>query len=420
MLDRPSSWRWVHVGVAAAAMVATLPGRTHGLGLFTEPIRKTFDLDTETYGFLNLWATLLGGLFCFPCGWLLDRIGTRAVLVGVTVALGATVVIMSGATGAWWLQLDLPGGLSPYLPLDLFVLVLLTRGLGQSALSVASLSLVARSAARREGLAMGAYAFLTTVGFIAAFTVLREVIMRDPGEWRGPWAGIGIAVVVAGVLFLLLVRNRALDQNPAAPGGDPSATDAGHTLGQALRSPAFWVFALATSFYGMVVAGTSLFNEKILAERGLSKEVFLNVTIVGIPAGLAANLLGGWIATRWSLGYLLAAALALFAGALAVFPRITHEHEAYAYAVALAAAGGVITVTFFTVWRRAFGTRQLGRIQGAAQFLTVVFSALGPQLFGSTHTRLGSFAPVFPYLAVTSAALAVAAAVVRLPAKEPE
>src|SRR5690242_2281540 len=61
-------WRWVHVGVAALAMVATLPGRTHGLGLFTEPIRKTFGMDTEQYGFLNMGATLLGALFCLPCG----------------------------------------------------------------------------------------------------------------------------------------------------------------------------------------------------------------------------------------------------------------------------------------------------------------------------------------------------------------
>src|SRR5206468_916776 len=100
----------------------------------------------------------------------------------------------------------------------------------------------------------------------------------------------------------------------------------------------------------------SLFNEKLLAERGLSKEVFLNVTIVGIPAGLAANLIGGFLTTRISLGYVLGAALALMGGALASFPYLHTEYEAYAYAVALAAAGGVVTVTFFTVWRNAFGT----------------------------------------------------------------
>src|SRR4051795_10116505 len=89
------SWRWVHVGVAAVAMVLTLPGRTHGLGLFTEPLLKSLALDRESYGFLNLWATLLGAAFCLPCGWLLDRLGTRAVFLGVTAALGVTVLAMS-------------------------------------------------------------------------------------------------------------------------------------------------------------------------------------------------------------------------------------------------------------------------------------------------------------------------------------
>src|SRR5262249_12072978 len=155
--------------------------------------------------------TLLGGLFCFPCGWLLHRIGTRAVLVAITVALGPTVVVMSEATGSGWIRLDLVGSTTLRLALDLFLLVLCTRAVGQSALSVAIPWLVARSAGKREGLAIGVYAFLTTAWFSAAFGVLREVIKRDPHEWRRPWAGIGVAVLVTGALFLVLVRNRALD-----------------------------------------------------------------------------------------------------------------------------------------------------------------------------------------------------------------
>jgi hypothetical protein len=172
-------------------------------------------------------------------------------------------------------------------------------------------------------------------------------------------------------------------------------------------SPAFWAFALATSFYGLVVAGTSLFNESILAERGFSKEIFLNVTVIGIPVGLAANLLGGWAATRLPLRYLLAAAVALFAVALAWFPIIRSEEAVYGYAVALAAAGGVITVCFFSVWRQAFGVGHLGRIQGAAQLLTVIFSAGGPWLFGAVKTRFGAYAPLFPVFAGFAAVLAV-------------
>ncbi len=454
-----SAWRWVHVGVAALAMVATLPGRTHGLGLFTEPILRSLHLDRESYGFLNLWATLLGGLFCLPCGWLIDRLGTRAVLTGVTVALGATVIGMSQVQGVppgvggdatlppgvggdatlppgVRVDATLPPGvrvdatLPPGVRVDatpgsvitplrgvavLFPLILLTRGLGQSALSVASLSLIGRSAGHRTGLAMGVYAFLTAGWFAAAFAILKQVVLRYPDDWRMTWAGIGVAVIAAGVVCGLLVRNRFLDAD-AAHSGPGEAGRWGLTLGQALGSPAFWTFGLSVSFFGLVSSGIALFNQSILAERGFGLEVFLNVVLLGTPVGLASNLLGGWLATRWPLPRLLALATAGLALALLAFPHVETEVQVYLYAAALAACGGVITVCFFTVWRRGFGPAHLGQVQGAAQMLTVLFSALGPQVFASGQARLGSYLPLFPWLAAVALGLALAAWLAPLPA----
>src|SRR4051794_22503881 len=105
----PSSWRWVHVVVAALAMVATLPGRTHGLGLVTEPLLHDLHLDHVSFGTITLWAPLLGAAFCLPCGWLIDRLGTRAVLTGVLVALGGVVLVMSKVQGGWAVALPLLG-----------------------------------------------------------------------------------------------------------------------------------------------------------------------------------------------------------------------------------------------------------------------------------------------------------------------
>lgn len=110
-ISRPPAWRWVHVAVAALAMVLTMPGRTQGLGLFTEPLLRSLELDRESYGFVNTWATLLGALFCLPCGWLIDRFGTRAVLLFVTTSLGCTVLAMS-----WWLTAAWRPTFAPELP----------------------------------------------------------------------------------------------------------------------------------------------------------------------------------------------------------------------------------------------------------------------------------------------------------------
>jgi cyanate permease len=411
-MTKSSPYRWAHVALAALAMIATLPGRTHGLGLFTKPIRHEFDIDFDSYGTLNMWATLVGGLFCFPCGWLLDRLGTRLTLVGVTAALGSTVLAMSRITGTGWVHLTE----SLAFPVDLFLVIMLTRGFGQSALSVASLSLMARSVRRRDGLAMGTYALLVSAGFVAAFGILRAVILPRPDDWRTPWAGIGVAVLAVAGVFLLTIRDRVLAEK--SPADDAPDSAGGWTLGQALRTRTFWVFALAVSYYGMVVAGTSLFGEDLLAERGLDKEAFLNATILGIPFGLAANMLGGWLAQRVPMGPLLAIALLVLAAALAAFPYLNNELLVYLYAATLAAAGGVISVVFYAVWRPAFGLSHLGRIQGAAQFVTVIFSALGPMLLGTAKARLGSFSTVFPYLAAVAGLMAVAAWFTRVSAKE--
>ncbi len=392
-------------------------------------------MDTEQYGLLNIGATLLGALFCLPCGGLLDRLGTRGVLAGVMVALGGVVVTMSQIQGNWIWNVNLPlpwGTFSMVLVLDLFLMILLKRGLGQSALSVASLSLIGRTAPRRGGWAMGVYSVLVSVGFLGAVSILGKVVKQYPNEWRPAWAAIGASVIGAGILAAVLVRNRFLDANRIGArsvsegtstlvNASGSDVESSRTLGQALRSLAFWTFAVAVSFYGMVAAGTSLFNESILQSLFSedTKRIFVNVTILAIPVGLASNLLGGWLATRWSLSKMLASAMLALTAALALFPSLRAEWQVYLYAAVLAAAGGIITVCFFAVWRAGFGPAHLGKIQGAAQMLTVLFSALGPPLFGSAKARLGSYLPLFPYLATASVGLAFVTWLAGLPTERP-
>jgi len=113
----------------------------------------------------------------------------------------------------------------------------------------------------------------------------------------------------------------------------------------------------------------------------------------------------------------MAFATALFALALAAFPFVTTKAQVYAYAGTLAAAGGAITVCFFMVYRQAFGPVHLGSIQGVAQMLTVLFSAIGPQVFASTQARAGSYAPLFPVLAGIALGLAILTLISGMPAR---
>jgi MFS family permease len=396
---------WVVLAVAALAMVGTLPGRTQGLGLITEPLLRDLGVTRVTYAQINLVATLGGALFCIGIGRLLDRRGSRVVLTTLAVALGVVVVGMSRA-----------GGL-----IALLVFVTLTRGLGQSALSIVSLAMVGKWFRRRLTNAMAVYAVVMSVGFMAAFPAVGALVLAS--GWRVAWAAIGAALVfvLAPVAWLLVRSSPESIGLEVDGGGDPSAvredSHADSTLGAALRTPAFWVVALASSMYGLIASGVGLFNEAILAERGFTPDVYHRALAVTAITGLAGNFAAGAIADRRSLRHVLIAALVLLTGGLAALARVTTIAQVMTQAVVMGVAGGFVMVVFFSFWGKAYGRAHLGRIQGAAQAMTVLASAVGPLLLAVWADARGSYASAFYALAVAVALLAVAAAVVRMPGR---
>jgi MFS family permease len=397
----PFYYGWIVMPLAALAMVGTLPGRTQGLGLITESLLRDLQVDRIAFAQMNLWATLLGSLFCIGVGRLQDRLGSRTMLTLIVSLLGAVVLAMSVTTSV----------------AILFVLLVLSRGLGQSALSVVSLAMVGQWFRRRLNLAMGIYAVLLSVGFMVAFPIVGAVVVAD--GWRTAWAGIGWCLLPGLALLGWWLARRSPEQcglameNESAPDKRESAT--GFTLKQALRTPAFWVFALASSVYNLVASGIGLFNESILAERGFPPEIFHRSLVICALLSLVGNFLGGWLAGRWRMNHLMGLTMVLLAAALAGVPSLRTVAHVDLFAVVLGLAGGFVIVIFFRFWAEAFGRAHLGGIVGTAQMMTVLASAVGPLLLAKCHAVTGSYATIFYVLAGVVAFLALAAWVVRVP-----
>lgn len=404
----PFYYGWVVLLVAALAMVGTLPGRTQGLGLITEPLLQDLNLGRITYAKVNLWATLFGALFCVGVGRLQDRVGSRAVLTGLALALGAVVLLMSRATDILWL----------------FVLLTLVRGLGQSALSVVSLAMAGQWFGRhRLDRAMAIYAVVMSIGFMAAFPAVGAVVSGS--GWRAAWAGIGWGLLlVLAPLALLLVRRspESVGLRPqedgarladAGPAPELPAAATGYTLGQALRTSAFWVMATASSLYGLIASGIGLFNESVLSERGFAPGTYYNTLVVTAMTALLGNFLGGFLTARGGMNRLMAAAMAFLALGLVALPIVRTIPQVMGVAVVMGIAGGFVTVLFFSFWGRTYGRAHLGQIQGAAQMMTVVASAVGPLLLAECFALSGSYAAVFYVLAVIVTLTALAAWMVR-------
>src|SRR5260370_21974325 len=134
--------------------------------------------DGELFAETNLVATLVGSLFCLGTGRLIDRAGGRLVLTAVSLGLGAVVLAMSGT----------------HRVLPLLAWITLTRGFGQSALSVASLALVGKWFSRRLSLAMGVYALVMSIGFMAPFPAVGAAVQAC--GWRVASGGVGRGLVM--------------------------------------------------------------------------------------------------------------------------------------------------------------------------------------------------------------------------------
>ena len=391
-MKRPYYGWWI-VLAAAAAMVGTLPGRTQGLGLITEPLLADLRLDRVSYAALNFWATMIGSAAAIGIGQLIDRAGSRVMATAVPLALGGVVCAMSQAHSF----------------AALAVWVTLTRALGQSALSVVSLTMIGQWFARQIDAAMAVFSIVMSIGFMLAFPTVGGVVHRS--GWRVAWLAIGMALVaMLAPIGWIVVR-----RGPEVGGRGESIDSRGYRWNEALRTPAFWIFAAGTSLYGLVASGIGLFNESILAQRGFGPGIYYQTLVVTALTALAGNFGGGWVATRVALGRLMAVSLLILAAGLVAIPHVTTVAQVMLWATAMGLGGGLVMVLFFSVWPRVFGRVHLGRIQGSAQALTVLASAIGPLLLAWCVERTGSYTAMFYVLAGVIAAVALTAFVVPLP-----
>lgn len=397
-MKRPVYYGWTNLALAALAMVGTLPGRTQGLGLITEPLLADLHIDRVTYATVNLWATLIGAAFCLPCGRLTDRFGARIVLTGVSLALGLTVLTMAQAAGLAALSIT----------------ITLSRGFGQSALSVVSLALVGKWFARRLNFAMGVYSLVVGFGFIAAFPAVGQATLSF--GWRSAWLAVGLALIaLLSPLAYLLVRSQPEEEGLAVD-GEPATTELRDlSLREAILAPAFWTFALSSSVFGLVYSGIALFNQSILEQNGFDANIYHTVLVISTLLGLAANFGGGWLASRWPIQRLMGLGMAALAAALLALPGVRTFTHVMLYGSAMGIAGGVVTVVFFSVWGQAFGRSHLGRIQGLAQMMTVLASAIGPLLLAQTFQQTGSYSLLFYTLSAIVAVLGIASWLIALP-----
>ncbi len=141
-------------------------------------------------------------------------------------------------------------------------------------------------------------------------------------------------------------------------------------------------------------SGITLFNESILKDHGFTGSPAEPLGVMFLT-GLLSNFLAGALASFVRQTRLMGAAMLILAVSLLVLPRVHTRQQVMAYAALLGVSAGTVTVVFFACWGKLYGRRHLGKIQGAAQSITVLASAIGPIVLAESHARTNSYSAAF-------------------------
>lgn len=388
-------YAWVMLPLAMLMQIGTSPGQTFGVSLFSEPIRQSLGLSQSWLSGSYMVASLLAAVPLMAIGRRMDRHGLRWMTLGLVAMVGAACFAMSRASGIVGLTMGF----------------LLLRTFGQGGLSLAASNTLGMWFVRRLGLASG----LCGVGMAAAvaFMPLAYHELIEGLGWRNAYVAISLFTLF-GLLPLLVLfyrDNPELEAGIDAASGQPNDTDAlAFELGDAMRTPAYWIVAACTAMIGLISTGVTFSLVSLFSERGFTAAQAASVFPTVAIAMAALQIKGGLLADRLPLHWLVASAMGSFGCGVVLLCGAQTMFAAQVAMLCLGAGQGLLAVTGNTLWPRYFGRKHLGAIRSSVWTATVAMCSAGPFIMGMTFDFAGGYEPSLWLFAVLAAACCIAAA----------
>lgn len=378
---------WIMLAVAAVGMFASGPGQSHTFSVFITPISQDLGISRTAISSAYAAATLVAAFGLPYVGRLIDRFGVRLVLLVVVTLFSAATIAFGQVTNLVALTLGF-GAL---------------RFLGQGSLMLSSTNLVAQWFSRKRGFAMS----LMGLGFaatMAAHPPLAQWLIDQVG-WREAWLWLGLlslALMLPLVVFLIqnkpedvgLVPDGATDAGAASGWGASGlvqSANLGLSVGQALRTPAFWIIAVSLGTLSMLVTALFFHQVSIFQSQQLTAQVAAAIFPVSAITMVLSMPFIGRALDAFPTQPVFASAMLTMSVSMIALVFVSDIVSALVYAVIFGIANAVIHTHIGYLWPRFFGRRYLGSIQGAGQTIGVVGASIGPIPFGITYDVLGSY-----------------------------
>jgi sugar phosphate permease len=372
-----------------------------GLALYGLPLY--YDFMVREFGWSRTMVTsgnaisklIVGPLFGFGAGWIVDRFGPRRLMMAGILMAGGALVGLGGISAAWAFYFFYFFNALGYVcggPLP--CQVLLSRWFDTT-----------------RGRAMG-IAYLG-IGIGGALVPLLAAWLTAHLGWRGSLQSVGVLIVLIALpLAYFVPEGSARPKGSRDEQPDRGAETA--ALRHILSTPAFYLLAVGSMCSIAAVGGTNQHLKLFLSlDRRYAQADSAGIISLVLAISIAGRVLMGWLADRMARKHVMLLIYVLVAAAIPLLLVRPSGLTLYVFAAVFGLGLGGEYLIIPLMAAELFGVAVLGRVMGIVLTADGVAEATAPMLVGYLRDRTGTYDVGFMML--VAAALVGAAAVGLLP-----
>jgi MFS family permease len=379
-----------------------------GLALYGLPFY--YDFMVREFGWSRAQVTsgnaisklLIGPLFGFAAGWIVDRFGPRRLMMAGIVMAGGALIGLAHMTALW-----------------MFYLFYIFNAIGYVCGGpLPNQVLLSRWFDKARGKAMGfAYLGIGVGGFLVLKLSPRLV---EAFGWRGALQCLGILILVIALPLAFFVRDAP---TAARANGTQStvgkADDRVAPIGGLFRNPLFYLLALGSMCSIGAVGGTNQHLKLFLSlDMKYSQEAAATITSTVLAFSIAGRLIMGWLADRIARKHVMLLIYLLIASSIPLLFFAGSRAAMYGFAAIFGLGLGGEYMIIPLMAAELFGVRVLGRLLGVILTADGVAEATAPMLIGYLRDTTGSYH--LGFVVLIAIALAGTVAIGMLPRRSPQ
>ncbi len=372
---------WVVFASVCGLLVGSGAINVFAFGVFLKPVTQELGIGRGFFGSALGINSVMTAFGCFALGWLLDKYGTRRVMIPGLILCAVSTALYSTIA---------PNPLRIYLLFGFSGLMYACQS------PVPYANSVAQWFDRGRGLALGVAMAGVGLG-VALVPQLAERLIQHFG-WRGGYIGLGIAIMIIAWLPVSIFLREPPGYEPQARRAAQRAAASllpGALARDAFKTWRFWSFTLAFFMAIVAINGTLTQVVALLTDRGIPLPVAVGALSAAGLALILGRIIAGWCLDRFWGPYVAVGFFVIPMVGIALLASGAGGRVPLAGAIlcGLGVGAEVDLMAFFT--SRYFGMREYAKIYGVMFALFALANGVGPSLSGMSFDHFHSYVPIF-------------------------